>query len=557
MLTNLKIQNYALIRDLEIELGPGLTIVTGETGAGKSIMLGAMALMLGGRADGKTAGNGRKTIVEGVFTVSDHAAEFLKQNDIEAEGEELILRREISASGRSRGFINDTPVSLKTLEEAGDLLIDIHSQHQNHTLTDPAAQIRIIDCFSNNDKEREAYRKAYLDFVAAEKALRTARDEAARSRQNEEFLRFQLEYLDKLKPKAGELAVLERRLEMLSSAEEISERINGARDLLLEGEDSAIEKIASARSLLEGVNWDLFSDLSADDASLLQRFESAYLELRDAAESLEGIADKVNADPRALEKTEGRIGKLYDAQARFKVTEEKELIEIYDNLRKQLGSLETIGEDIEALAAKVKETGTILKAAAAALTESRRKGADFFAARLAETARPLGLKNLKVGVSVAKARLSLSGGDAVEILCSFNKNQDLVPLASTASGGELSRLMLSIKTLTAEYIGLPSIIFDEVDTGVSGETADRMGAMMADLGKVIQVVSITHLPQVAAKGDVHFKVGKHDEEETTVTTVVQLSEEERVHEIARMLAGAEVNAAALMNARSLMGVETK
>ncbi len=555
MLTNLKIQNYALIRDLEIEFGPGLTIVTGETGAGKSIMLGAMALMLGGRADSKTAGNGKKTVVEGIFTAPARMADFLKQNDIEAEGNELILRREISASGRSRGFINDTPVSLKILEEAGDQLIDIHSQHQNSTLTDPAAQIRIIDCFSNNEKEREAYRSAYLDFVAAEKALRTARDTAARSRQNEEFLRFQLEYLDKLKPKAGELAVLERRLEMLSSAGEISERINGARDLLLEGEDSAIDKIASARSLLEGVNWELLSDLSDDDSNLLQRFESAYLELRDAAESLEGIAEKVNADPRALEKTESRISKLYEAQARFKVTEESELLAIYADLRNQLNSLETISEDMEALSAKVKETGTTLKAAATALTESRRKGADFFAAKLAETARPLGLKNLKVGVSVTKARLSLSGGDAVEILCSFNKNQELVPLASTASGGELSRLMLSIKTLTAEYLGLPSIIFDEVDTGVSGETADRMGAMMADLGKVIQVVSITHLPQVAAKGGVHFKVGKHDEEETTVTTIVRLSEEERIHEIARMLAGAEINSAALMNARSLLGVE--
>ena len=555
MLTNLKIQNYALIRDLEIELGPGLTIVTGETGAGKSIMLGAMALMLGGRADGKTAGNGKKTVVEGTFTAPERLNDFLTRNDIDSEGEELILRREISASGRSRGFINDTPVGLKVLEEAGDLLIDIHSQHQNHALTDPAAQIKIIDCFSNNEKEREAYRKAYLDFVAAEKSLRAARDSEARSRQNEEFLRFQLEYLDKLKPKAGELAVLERRLEMLSSAGEISERINGARDLLLEGDDSAIEKISSARSLLEGVNWELFSDLSEEDAGLLQRFESAYLELRDAAESLEGIAERVNADPKALEKTESRIGKLYDAQARFKVTEESELLAIYSDLRNQLNSLETIGEDIEALAARVKETGAILKAASAALTATRRKGADFFAVRLAETARPLGLKNLKVGVSVTKARLGISGGDAVEILCSFNKNQELVPLASTASGGELSRLMLSIKTLTAEYLGMPTIIFDEVDTGVSGETADRMGAMMADLGKVIQVVSITHLPQVAAKGNMHFKVGKHDEEETTVTTVVRLSEEERIREIARMLAGAEINGAALMNARSLMGVE--
>lgn len=555
MLTNLKIQNYALIRDLEIELGPGLTIVTGETGAGKSIMLGAMALMLGGRADGRTAGNGKKTVVEGIFTSTARVAEFLRQNDIEADGDELILRREISASGRSRGFINDTPVSLKTLEEVGSYLIDIHSQHQNHTLTDSGAQVRIIDCFSDNGTEQDAYSKAYFDFVAAEKALRTARDEAARNRQNEEFLRFQLEYLDKLKPKSGELAVLERRLEMLSSAEEISERINGARELLLEGEDSAIEKIASARSLLEGVNWDLFSDLSSDDSTLLQRFESAYLELRDAAESLESIAEKVNADPKALEKTESRIGKLYEAQARFKVAEEAELIEVYSNLRQQLDSLETSGVDIEKLAACVRDTGTKLKTAAAALTESRRKGADFFAAKLVETARPLGLKNLKVGVSVTRSRLGVTGGDLVEILCSFNKNQELVPLVSTASGGELSRLMLSIKTLTAEHLGLPSIIFDEVDTGVSGETADRMGTMMAGLGKVIQVIAITHLPQVAAKGNVHFKVGKHDEEETTVTTVVRLSEDERVREVARMLAGAEVDSAALLNARSLMGIE--
>ncbi len=554
MLTRLMISNYALITHVEIPFSDGLTIITGETGAGKSIMMGALSLLLGGRADSRVVRDTTaKSIVEASFTPTPGLRPLFEANQLDWDDHEIIVRREIAASGRSRAFINDTPVNLKVLGECTSGLIDIHSQNSNLMLRDPRRQLEIIDAIADNGRQLAEYRDAFRNFIRCRNALREARNEISRNRENEEFLRFQLGQLDKLSPRAGELERLEQQSEVLGDAEEIRERLAEAMLLIDDSDQGALTRLTEARHLLAKVNFSLFEN-NPDPAApgVAQRLESVYVELKDIAQTVEATLDSIEVDPAGLAKIEQRMLDIYEALKRFNAENDGELEKIHKDLKTRLADLGTSDTDLADMEREVKTAGNALKAAADALSETRAQAAERFSTLLVETARPLGMDNLKFSAMLSKGKFSIDGQDNIAFLCAFNKNQDLMPVDAIASGGETSRLMLSIKALIARQVALPSIIFDEVDTGVSGEVADRMGVMMRDMGRRIQVIAITHLPQVAAKGVNHYKVYKADDDEKTVTHISLLTPEQRIDEIAVMLSGSSVDDAARLNARSLL-----
>lgn len=563
MLTRLQIKNYALISSLEVRFPEGLSIITGETGAGKSIMLGALSLLTGARADAaKTRREGEKTLVEAEFSLADPAPALLEILESEC-GEEvtperplsLILRREISASGRSRAFVNDSPVTLAALSRAAAQLIDIHSQHSNSLIADEAFQLRLIDAMASDAELLSRYKSLFSRYVELRNELRRRREALARSREQEEFLRFRLENLRRLNLRAGEQAELERRQELLSSAQEISAALSQACSLLDESELSALSSLSKARSSLGHVNFSLLgeqSDPSRPDASLLHRLESAEIEIRDIFYTLQQYLENIDSDPALLRATEERLEDLYEAERRFKVSDDAALISLQAEIEADLENLEGSDESLHQMEADLSALARDLQDAAARLSKVREEAAADFSRRILEISRPLGFHNLKFSLILEPGKLSIEGADRPRLLCAFNKNQELMPVGKVASGGEISRLMLCIKSLVAGRMQLPTIIFDEVDTGVSGDIANRMGALMLSLSRDIQVIAITHLPQVAASGVAHFKVYKRDTDEATVTDMVRLSPEERRREIACMLSGAEVDEAAMLNARSLL-----
>ncbi len=552
MLKRLSISNYALISSIEITFGEGLTIITGETGAGKSIMMGALSLLLGGRADtrvvrDKTA----KSVVEATFSANSSLQPLFEASQLDWDEDEIIIRREVSATGRSRAFVNDTPVNLKMLGDITSSLIDIHSQNSNLMLRDAHRQLEILDALADNDELLAEYKTAFRKYVKVRNALQNARNEIASNRENENFLRFQVSQLDTLAPKAGELEALERQSEMLGDAEEIAANLSAATQLLDTGDNSIIAKLAEVRHTLSKVNFRLLEGQGAD-SSLLQRLESVYVEAKDIAQTLLAMAERVDSNPALLATVEQRMTEIYDALKRYNAADDAQLVKIHQSLKQQLDTLDTSDADLHELESEMKEKGRKLRAAADCLSETRMRAAEKFSELLTQTARPLGMSNLKFAALTSKGKLTPDGQDNVEFLCSFNKNQELMPVSAIASGGETSRLMLSIKAIIASHVALPSIIFDEVDTGVSGDVADKMGAMMRNMGRQIQVIAITHLPQVAAKGQQHYKVFKADDEEKTVTSIAALDYDQRVAELAVMLSGSSVDPAAVMNAKSLL-----
>ncbi len=557
MLKRLSISNYALISSIEISFGEGLTIITGETGAGKSIMMGALSLLLGGRADTRVVRDkAAKSIVEATFSSNDRLRSLFEASQLDWDDSEIIIRREVSSTGRSRAFVNDTPVNLKTLGDITTSLIDIHSQNSNLMLRDQHRQLEILDALADNDELLAEYKAAFRSFVKVRNALQNARNEIAANRENENFLRFQVSQLDALAPKAGELETLERQSEMLGDAEEIAANLSAATQLLDTGDNSIIAKLAEVKHTLSKVNFRLLEDES-EDCSLLQRLESVYVEAKDIAQTLIGMTECVDCNPAQLAAVEQRMTAIYDALKRYNAVDDTQLAEIQQSLRKQLAALDTSDDDLHELESEMKEKGRKLRAAADRLSETRLSAAEKFSDLLTKTARPLGMSNLKFAALTSKGKLTPDGQDNIEFLCSFNKNQELMPVSAIASGGETSRLMLSVKAIVANHVALPSIIFDEVDTGVSGDVADKMGAMMRDMGRQIQVIAITHLPQVAAKGQQHYKVFKADDEEKTVTNIAALDYDQRVAELAVMLSGSSVDQAAVMNAKSLLDKSNK
>ncbi len=556
MLSKLSIRNYALIDSLELEFDSGLTIITGETGAGKSIMLGALSMIMGGRADSRViADGGSKSVVEASFAFPPASLEqSFAENDLDWNAEELLIRREIASNGRSRVFINDVPVTLSVLASISGYLIDIHSQHENARLTSQTAQLEIIDSVSDNEKLRKRYAEAFRRFVEIRNRVKRIRQEQDRMRENREYLQFQYEGLKTLSPKRGELETIEKRFELLSDADEIRERLQYFRSLLGDNDRGALDLLRTAKAEADRVDYSLVGiETDEDTPAIPERLEHVIVELQDMYETIDDAVLRVDADPAVLEKLSRRMNEYYDAVKQYRVKTADELVDMLEKIGSQLDVIETGGEELPMLEKEGKRVASEVKELAVRLTESREEGARRFSRVVTETARPLGLSNLDFSVNIAAGKMGPTGQDRVEFRCSFNKNQVAGPIAGMASGGEMSRLMLTIKRVLAGRMNLPTIIFDEIDTGVSGEIADKMGEMMVDMSRDMQVMAITHLPQVAAKGDSHFKVFKKDEETRTLTHVRRLDEEARVREIAAMMSGSEVGDAALNNARVLLG----
>lgn len=551
MLTHLLITNYALIDHLEIEFSKGLTIITGETGAGKSIILGALSLILGERADLKVIRNVEaKSVIEAIFNVRGYFGidTFLESNDIEMYESECILRREISVNGRSRAFINDTPVTLSVLRTLTLKLIDIHSQHSNILLGDAAYQLRIVDSMSDNKVLREDYKEAYFRYKALKEKLERLKAEYEQSRKDEDYIRFQYEQIESLKLQEDEDMELEREQARLSNVSEIKQNLWSVTSAIQEDENSVLSMLSTAARGFAQIE-------SVDDElrEISERLQSSIIELKDIARTVDKMQDVYIDDPQELSRINERLASIYELETKHKVDSVNALIALQNEYAAKLAIIDNSDDEIKQIEQELDACEKTARDKAELLSVSRRKGSEVFKQLLGETAIPLGMKNLRFEIAFESVDLCRNGIDKVQFLFAFNKQQQLMPIENTASGGELSRVMLSIKAIIAKKMQLPTIIFDEVDTGVSGEIAHKMGEMMSEIAQHLQVIAITHLPQVAVKGANHFKVYKADDEDATYTSMCELTKEQRIEEIARMLSGKEIDAAAINNAKSLLG----
>lgn len=551
MLNSLHISNYALIDNIDIRFHAGLNIITGETGGGKSIILGALSLLLGERADLRSIGNSeRKSVIEAEFDIKDNVGlrNYCRENDIEADDDVMIMRREISPTGRSRSFINDTPVRLEDMKEVGLRLVDIHSQHQNQLLSSPDFQLRIVDSLADNGKSLNEFSELYSSYKTALHKLKATKSAIAKDRENADFMQFQLQRLDELDLQPGEADTLETEREQIAEAADARERFNEVLIALSAGETNALSLLSDATGALENI----LVHLPAE-AEVKERLDNMMTELADIADTIEEAASAFPADLSSdLEAIERRLRRIEDVKDRQGVASADELIQVRTRLQSRLQRLEESENILKELEQEARKAKKLAVEQAARITAARKRAAEEFAAVLRETAMPLGMKNLVCEIAVEPTDMSATGADNIEFRFAFNKNQVPVAVGSVASGGEISRMMLSIKSIIAHRMSLPTIIFDEVDTGVSGDVADRMGRMMRDIGENIQVITITHLPQVAAKGEHHFKVFKHDTDTSTVTHIKELSRAERTDELALMLSGDSTNPASRAAAEELL-----
>lgn len=551
MLQSLQIDNYALIDHLELQVKQGMTVITGETGAGKSIIMGALSMILGGRADAKTVRTGRnKCVIEASFDISRYALQsFFESNDLEYDPAATIIRREIHASGKSRAFINDTPVQLTLLKELGLSLIDIHSQHQNLLLGKDSFQQEVVDTLADNADIREQYHNLYKRLSEEKRKLQQLREEAAKNVSEQDYLRFQFDQLDAARLKDGEQEELEAEQTLLSHAEEIKGGLLSVSELLDGSTQSVVQSLKQSLNTMHSLQ-----HLLPEIEEIADRLESDYIDLKDIADEVAGKADDVNFDPERNEAVTERLDTLYMLLKKHGKHEVSELISLRDELDKKLQHIDNSDEEIAALERIISDLTSQIRTCAALLTESRTRAARKLEKALIEKAAYLGMPKIRLEISISPTPdFTPHGADDITFLFSANKNQPLRPAGEIASGGEISRLMLAIKSLIASAKTLPTIIFDEIDTGVSGEMADRMGVVMKEMAKALQVITITHLPQVAGKGDTHYKVYKADDEEATTTHLTLLDTTARVEEIARMLSGSQLTEQAMENARVLMG----
>ncbi len=549
MLSRLSITNYALIDHIDIAIDKGMTILTGETGAGKSIIMGALSLILGERADSKSIRDKeKKSVVEATFDISNFDLKSLfEENDIDYYPEECIIRKEFSDNGRSRVFINDSPVSVSLLKEITPNLIDIHSQNSNQLVLKSSYQLNIIDSIADNKAILEDYKAAFLNYKKLCQELDSAISSFQKNKADEDYLRFQFNQLDVLKLEKGEDVVLEALQKKLSNVSEIKELLWTAESHLNGDEGSILDRLQTSTKSVYAASENLI-----EAKELADRLDSAMIELKDIAMAISQIQDGLEVNPDELERINERLNAIYALETKHSVSSVDELIEMRETLRGKLEEVENSDEHIKSLEKAKNAAYNDACCIADELSATRKKAAEEFEANLLSIVCPLGLKNVNFKVLIKQKELALTGSDEVRFMVAFNKNQDLMPIEFTASGGELSRLMLSIKTLIAQRINLPTIIFDEVDTGVSGDVADKIGDMMLKLSNRIQVLAITHLPQVAAQGDHHLKVFKTDTENSTVTAIKKLDGEGRIYELASMLSGSTVTQSAIENAKTLL-----
>lgn len=553
MLQQLYIHNFTLIDKLDIHFSSGFSVITGETGAGKSIILGAIGLLLGNRADARLVKAGTdKCIVEAHFDISRYdMQQFFIDNDIDYEPDDCIMRRELRANGKSRAFINDTPVSLTTARELGEQLVDIHSQHQNLLLQKDDFQLSVVDIIANNSKELQQYRTTYREYSDTKAALKKLEEQIAANRANEDFLRYQAKELADANLVAGELTELEQEVETLSHTEDIKTALYSADEALSNDNVGIISSCKSAISRLSTI-----TEVYPPVRELADRLNSAYIELKDIAHDISSLADNVDYDPQRLEVASSRLDALYSLQQKHHVETIEELIALRDNILHQLSHIDNADEELDALKAKVNELLAICTTKAKALTATRQKAAKKIEQQITDRLIALGMPNTRFEVRIEEKPLSNDGADKPAFYFSANKNTPLQPVAQVASGGEIARVMLSLKAMISGAVKLPTIIFDEIDTGVSGRVAEMMAQIMKEMGDSNrQVISITHLPQIAALGSNHYKVEKTDTADGTTSTMRQLTPEERITELAQMLSGSNITDAAIQNARSLLGIK--
>ena len=552
MLQAIYIQNYALIDKLDIDFTPGFSVITGETGAGKSIILGAIGLLLGQRADVKAIKKGAtKCIVEARFRIATYGLEeFFTENDIEYDEEECILRREVSANGKSRAFINDTPASLSQMKILGEKLIDVHSQHQNLLLNKEGFQLNILDILAQDEQQLTDYQQSYREYKQVCHDLEDFIAQAEKSRQDEDYIRFQLEQLEEANLQAGEQISLEQEAETLSHAEDILAGLYKAGQLMDGDENGTLALAKECIQTLQNV-----SKVYPPAKEWLERLDSCYIELKDLSREISGSQEAVEFNPARLDFVNERLNLIYTLQQKHHVKTVKELLSLTADYRMRLDAITSFDERIAALRNRQQELYHTVLQKAEILTGVRTQSARYIESQMESLLIPLGMPNVRFAVELSSRKEpDAKGMDSVTFLFSANKNGTLQNVASIASGGEIARVMLSLKAMIAGAVKLPTIIFDEIDTGVSGSIAEKMALIMQDMGRQNrQVISITHLPQIAARGITHYKVYKEDTETGTNSHIRRLSDEERVQEIAHMLSGSTLTEAAMNNARALLG----
>ncbi len=549
MLIKLYVHNYALIRDLDIEFDDGLTIITGETGAGKTILLGALSLILGSRADSSVLlEKTEKCIVEGTFRIENYdLTVFFSNNELDYEPV-AILRREINQAGKSRAFINDTPVTINLLKEIGDRLIDIHSQHQTLMLNNNAFQLNVIDSFAGTGRLLYEYRDRFTKYREIRREYEVLREKADKNKADLEYYRFQLNQLEAARLTEGEQEDLEKEQEMLSHAEEIKTGLTGASELFSSETGSILMYLKEARLTLNKIK-----EYLPGGAELLARSESSYIELNDLASEIDKLAGSINSDPQRLTQVNNRLDTIYSLIQKHRVKDLGELINKREEIKHLVKTIETGDERLAGLESLLKTETVFLLKLAGTISGKRKSILGEAENNISGMLKQLGMPNARFRISIAELNeLSQSGIDHADFLFSANKQIEPENLAKTASGGELSRVMLSLKSLLTKNTNLPTIIFDEIDSGVSGEVADKVGQILAGMGKYMQVINITHLPQVASRGSKHFHVYKDDSSDSTITRVRLLSPDERIMEVARLLSGSEVTATAVKNAKELL-----
>lgn len=554
MLQHLYIQNYALIEELDIDIEQGFSVITGETGAGKSILLGAIGLLIGQRADTKSIRQGaQKCIIEATFNICNYnLKDLFDEIDIEYDPTECIIRRELSANGKSRAFINDTPAGVNALKTLGDHLIDIHSQHQNLLLGKEDFQLNVLDLLAHNQEDKEKYASLYAAYKDTKKALEDAKEASEKVQSEQDYLTFQLEQLTEANLQEGEDEELEKEQQTLEHAEEIKTALFQTKDILNADGDSVIQAIRTAQNRLEGI-----AHVFTEASELASRLESCRIELKDVASEVEGEAEDIEYNPARQAFVEERLSLIYELERKHHVESVEQLINLTQELQEKLDGINHSEENILKLEAKLKELESKTMEQALRLSKQRSKAATEVEKAMCEKLIPLGIANVQFKVDIEKRdTFDATGIDKVTYLFSANKNGALQPISQVASGGEIARVMLSLKALISSAASLPTIIFDEIDTGVSGHIAERMALIMKEMGEEHgrQVISITHLPQIAAMGKNHYRVYKEDNDDATNSHIVQLSVEERIEEIAKMMSGSTLTEAALSNAKTLLSI---
>ena len=552
MLKQLYIKNFTLIDELDISLYPGFSVITGETGAGKSIILGAIGLLLGNRADTRQVKSGaERCIIEAHFDLHKyHLQTFFEEHDLDYDEQDCIVRREVGANGKSRAFINDSPVSLQQIKDLGERLVDIHSQHQNLLLRKEDFQLDVVDLIAGNERERNEYSTTYQTFKRVSNELLTLKQELQASRDNEDFLRFQQSELDDARLMAGEQEELEEQSRLMSHVEEIKSVLYESDNLLNADTMGVVSSLRTITNQLHSIE-----SVFPAAGELANRTDSCYIELKDISEEISSKLERVDFDPRQLESINDRLDLLFSLQQKYHVSSVEELIDIKQKLDEQLSQIDNSDEQLREMEEQLAKLEQECQQKAQRLSDTRQKAARKVEQEMKSRLVPLGIPNVRFEVSLSSKPLSADGTDRVAFLFSANKSTPLLPVSEVASGGEIARVMLSLKAMISGSVKLPTIIFDEIDTGVSGRVAEQMAQIMKEMGDADrQVISITHLPQIAAMGSTHYRVTKEERKQGTTTSMLLLTQEERIGEIAQMLSGSNISEAAISNAKALLHI---